>query len=328
MRTTRRDLIKYGAGLGALAAVPAFLRGVARAEEEGGRDDRVLVVLQLSGGNDGLATVVPYADEALYRVRRATAVKPEEVIRIEEDLGLGLHPALAKLQGVYEAGRMAIVPGAGYPEPNRSHFASMDIWHTADHGGRRNATGWLGRAVDHEREQAADPETAINIGASLPYALEADVQQAISFQNAQAYRWIGRQSELAAFEALNARTAGEGVTGRLHRTAEDALRSSARIRRAAAAYRPKAEYPRRGGLPRDLALTTALITADLPVRVVYLQTGGFDTHTGQRGRHDNLMRNLGESIAAFLEDLEAHGVADRVVLMAFSEFGRCVRENA
>lgn len=323
--TTRRDVLRAGFGLGALALVPDIR--FARAEG-GGEDPRVLVVVELSGGNDGLSTVVPYEDDHLGRARSTTRIPDGELWKLED--GVGLHPGLAPLKPAWDAGALAIVEGAGYPQPNRSHFASMDIWHTGRLEGRRADTGWVGGAAD-EREAGGRDAATVHIGTTVPYSLRSRRVAPIAFEAAAAYRWFGRGDELKVFEALQQRdpTLGDGAPENvwLGETAREALASSDAVRRAAAAYRPAATYPRQGALGRQLSVVAALVAADFPARVYSVSLGGFDTHSGQRARHDGLMRQLGGSLAAFQEDLEKHGVAERVVVVTFSEFGRRVKEN-
>jgi uncharacterized protein (DUF1501 family) len=319
----RRDLLRGGVALTAAAALPFLARGAALAGEEAA--GRVLVVVELTGGNDGLATIAPIEDPAYYRARTTTAIRKDEAIRVS-DL-LGLHPNLSAMRPVLDAGRHAVVLQAGYPNPNRSHFESMDIWHTGRLDGRRGGQGWLGRAVDACLEHSeAGPEASVAVGGQVPFALEGEVHKAIAFENPAAYRWTGAGAPPAAFEAANRREEGPGTLAWMHRTAEDARLSSERVRSAAAGYRPRATYP---GTPlaRSLATVAGLVASGLPTKVFYLSIGGFDTHTGQRGRHDQLMRQLGDALAAFQADLEAGGLADRVLVLSFSEFGRRVREN-
>jgi uncharacterized protein (DUF1501 family) len=330
MPTNRRDLLVHALGWGVAASVPALWRGARWARAEGASgDDRVLVVLELSGGNDGLSTVVPYEDDALYRVRAAIAVPAKETLALEG--GLGLHPNLAPLRGLWDAGRMAVVPGAGYPKPNRSHFESMDIWHTGSVEGRRVPTGWLGRAVDRCCGETPNPDLAVSVGGSVPYALEAERNPPIAFANPAAYRWNGPARDADAFAALNEGASRPGEDDAdtldwLRDTARDARASSDRVRRAAQSFRAKASWPR-SPLATELSTVAALITAGLRTRVFYVSLGGFDTHTAQRGRHDNLMRVLGEAVAAFFAEMEAQGAGERVTMLAFSEFGRRVAQN-
>jgi len=320
----RRFLSRSLAGVSLAATAPHFLSLSSRVfAAEPGRDDRILVVLQLSGGNDGLSMVVPHADPAYARVRRTTMVRDP----LDLGEGLGLHPELKAVHRLFGDGRLAVVRGASYPNPNRSHFASMDIWHTADPRGRKSPTGWLGRAIDACCPEATDPDVVVNIGKSIPYALEAKVNKPVSFESPQSYRWTGDPEDREDFERLNAEGGATEQIRWLHRVAVDARSSSEKIRAAAEGYRPQVEYPR-GQLASDLRTVAALIHGGLGTRVYYVSFGGFDTHNGQANRYQNLMRDLDAALGAFQADLHAQGHGGRVLTLSFSEFGRRVEENA
>ncbi len=329
MHATRRTLLRGTAALSACAGLPAWLRAAA-AHAEDAPVERTLVVLQLSGGNDGLSTVVPYEDDLYHRARRTTRVPAEEVLRIEPLLGLGLHPGLQGLRRLYDEGQAAWVLGVGYPRASRSHFTSMDVWHTASPRGRSEPAGWLGRAVERLPGGVPRPESVVSVGEDVPYALRAPAARPVSFRRAEALRWMGTEASRGAFDALNAPPA-EGRDGdlgaRLHRAAADARAASERVRSAVSSYAPKAAYPA-SALAGDLRAVAALLGAGVPLRVATVAHGGYDTHTGQRARHDRLMRELSEALSAFQADLRAQGLDRRVVLLAFSEFGRRVEENA
>jgi len=331
---SRRSLLARGlAGFSAAATAPAFLDLTSRVFAGDADDERVLVVLQLSGGNDGLSMCVPFGSDAYYRARPRTAVPKGEVLGLTDDLGL--HPELGELQALYGDGRVAVVQGVSYPNPNRSHFRSMDIWHTADERGRRVATGWLGRAVDSACPKTANPTNVVNVGAQIPYALEAERNKPVSFEAADAYRWTGDPRDARAFEELNDGKAGDGdasgggapdTLGWLHRVAVDARQSSDAVRRAARDYRAKANYPG-SRLGADLRTVAALVHAGLKTRVYYVSFGGFDTHNGQANRYRNLMRQLDPALGAFWKDLRAQGLSKKVLMVSFSEFGRRVADN-
>ncbi len=322
---SRRSFLSKGlAGVSLAATAPHFLSlssKVFAGEPAGG--DRILVVLQLSGGNDGLSMVVPFEDPAYGRARRTTLVKDPR--KLGE--GLGLHPELKATHALFGDGKLAIVRGVSYPNPNRSHFESMDIWHTGDLRGRASPTGWIGRAVDACCPDAEDPNLVVNIGKSAPYALEAKVHKPVSFETPESYRWAGAANDKDEFEMLNGEGGANEQVRWLHRVAVDARASSARIRAAAAGYAPKAEYPR-GQLAGDLRTVAALIHGGLGTRVYYVSFGGFDTHNAQQNRYGNLMRELDGALGAFHADLKAQGHLSRVLVVSFSEFGRRVDENA
>ncbi|MBI4607035.1 MAG: DUF1501 domain-containing protein [Planctomycetes bacterium] len=334
----RRGFLKQGIlGVSIAGTFPAFLaKTAAWAQGSAAGDDRVLVVLQLSGGNDGLSTLVPYSDPAYGRARSTIRVDEGAVLKIDDRVGL--HPNLKEFKGLFDEGSMAIVQGVSYPNPSRSHFESMDVWHAADRSGPRRGSGWLGRAIDSTCGNATTPLSAVNLGGSVPLALQGERTKPVAFQNPGSYQWRGGRGEREAFARLNALPAemepemkGPGAVRPLdflRRVASDASASSEAIRKATQAYAPKAPYPPGNRLAEDLRLVAAMIAAGLPTRVYYASLGGFDTHANQRGTHDNLMRVFSTGVAAFLKDLAAQGLAGRVLVLAFSEFGRRVKENA
>jgi uncharacterized protein (DUF1501 family) len=355
---TRRAFLGRGLVMASAAAtVPAFLSRSAMgmtspmglSSVPGVPDERVLVVIQLAGGNDGLNTVVPFGDPAYYRVRPAINVPAKSVLRLSKNAAgaeVGFHPQLTGFKDLYDDGMLTVIQGVGYPNPNRSHFKSMDIWHTADTSG--TGTGWLGRFFDNEccgtagagiaaASRTPDPMAGIAIGREAPLAMKGAKAQPIGFESAELFRWLGKgvDEDLAnPYEAINRRGMTAGVdpnssAGFLMRTALDAQVSSDQIRKAVS-QKPMVAYPG-NELARQLAMISSMIRAGLPTRVYYATLGGFDTHAGQggeNGRHAQLMQQLGSSLKAFYADLKAHGSDQRVLTMSFSEFGRRVAQNA
>jgi uncharacterized protein (DUF1501 family) len=291
--------------------------------------DRVLVLLQMSGGNDGLSMVVPFGMDTYHKVRRASRIPTESVLKL--DALVGLNPSLKALMPIWESGRLAVIQGAGYPSPNRSHFESMDIWHAADTRGRDAGEGWVGRWADAVPDETFDANTVVHVGGDKPWSLHARRHAAVAFTRADLFKWHGTADEQAAFERVAETTGRDGgrddAIERIRRAIRDAQTSSSAIRNAAAAYKPKAKYGN-SALSRQLATIAALVHGGVRGRVYSVTFGGFDTHTGQRARHDALMADLGDSLAAFLSDLREQGHDKRVVVMTFSEFGRRIEENA
>ena len=332
--TTRRDFLQTGLTmLAAGASVPAFLSQTAYAvgrpagalvQGPTGADGKVLVVIQLAGGNDGLSTVVPYADDAYHAARPGVGHRGDGVIRVTDYLGL--HPNLAPLADLLQAGRMSVVQGVGYPNPNRSHFSSMDIWHTAtaDKGVK---SGWLGRYFDAQCSgtDPKDPHVGVSLGETNRLAMQGEEVMPLSFERPQDYRYKGQDKD--AFGKVNTPTGDGGHLDFLTRTAMDAQVSRGRVLDAIAKHNPSADYPR-NGFGSDLKTVAAMIRGQLPTRVYYVSLGGFDTHANQRGAHDRLMDNLAKGVGAFLADLAEQGNDERVCVMTFSEFGRRVAENA
>ncbi|MCC6283870.1 MAG: DUF1501 domain-containing protein [Phycisphaerales bacterium] len=351
---TRRAFLGRGMVLASASlAVPSFLQRSAFAMAQPGTpgvdDNRVLVVVQLSGGNDGLNTVVPFGDATYYRVRAGIGIAENAALKLDADQGLGLHPSLAGLKEMYDEGLLGVVQGVGYPNPNRSHFVSMDIWHTAD----TDATGegWLGRYIDHQccgygKGESGTPDgpapdansmPGIALMRTAPLALEGVKSKPIAFETPELFRWTGEdvhESLAAPYEALTGRGGGQDASEGsnadfLLRTALDAQVSSDLIRKAVAT-RPLVEYPR-SELAQQLSMVASMIRAGLKTRVYYVSHGGFDTHAGQggaQGNHARLLQTYAEAMRAFYRDLKAQENDTRVLTMSFSEFGRRVAQNA
>ncbi len=322
-----------------------------------GRDGTILVVLQMAGGNDGLNTVIPFGNDHYARARSRLRIPAKEVLKIND--ALGFHPDLSGLKSVYDAGQLCVVQGVGYPNPNRSHFRSTEIWHTASDSNKNEQYGWIGRYFDNSCS-GCDPTIGINIGKQTPQAFAAKKPVGISLQNPQDYRFVtsdrpgpgekdtteqsyrklngmDEQVEMTEPAALNAGATIGSVSGPtihhgsaldfVERTAFDAQLSSDQIRAVGNKVSNKATYPG-GQLANSLKLVARLIGGGLPTRIYYVSQGGYDTHTNQSAAHDRLLKELGDSLKAFLDDLKAQGSLDRVLVMTFSEFGRRVQENA
>jgi len=346
---TRRVFLQQGLTFASLAATaPYFLERSAHAmlapagvsSQAGVPEDRVLVVVQLGGGNDGLNTVIPFGDDRYYTARPALAI-PEPgqsrngvagALQLDDRSGVGLHPNLTGFKELMDEGAASIVQGVGYPNPNRSHFTSMDIWHTADTDAKGN--GWIGRYFDHTCGGTPIPEGEISIGNEAPLAMIGEVQKPVTFESAELFRWLGKDLHEALAEPYDRinrsgtlkEVPEEGQLGFLMRTALDAQVSSDRIRRAVAKP-PLVPYPG-GSLAAQLQVVAAMIRDDMKTRVYYVSLGGFDTHANQLGAHANLLRQLGDALNAFHKDLKAQGNEKRVLTMVFSEFGRRVAQNA
>jgi uncharacterized protein (DUF1501 family) len=347
---TRRVFLERGMTLASLVTTaPLFIQrtalgmmqpqGRGLTSQPGVPDDRVLVVVQLGGGNDGLNTVIPYSSRQYYRLRPGLAVPApgdgsgqQAAIKLDDGRGTGLHPSLGGFKELIDDGVASIVQGVGYPNPNRSHFTSMDIWHTADTNAK--GYGWIGRYFDNTCPGTPVPEGAVAIGRDSPLAMQGGIQKPVNFESADLFRWLGEDLHPALekpYEQIN--RAGtlstvdpDGQLGFLMRTALDAQVSSDRIR-AAVARPALTRYPG-GSLARQLRIVGAMIRDGMATRVYYVTLSGFDTHANQAGQHAGLLRQLGDGLNAFYKDLKAQGNSGRVLVMVFSEFGRRVGQNA
>ncbi|USN98475.1 MAG: DUF1501 domain-containing protein [Phycisphaeraceae bacterium] len=354
---TRRELLGTGLIMASAAmTMPMFLQRSALALPNpasgplpGVPEDRILVVVQLGGGNDGLNTVAPVGHDAYHSLRPAIHITPQQALMLDKrHADIGLHPALEGLKGLYDDGMLSLVQGVGYPNPNRSHFKSMDIWQTADTSG--TGDGWLGRYCDSEccgygaGESGTAPKTQgktsyppISIGNEAPLALQGRATKPVAFETPDLFRWTGEQiheslvkpyAELVEREPDPNADAGSNAAF-LMRTTLEAQISSDQIRKAVAA-RSLVDYPN-SELGQQLGMIAKMIRAGLKTRVYYATMGGFDTHAGQggaNGRHANLLRQFGAAMRAFYADLKQQGNADRVLAMSFSEFGRRAAQNA
>lgn len=339
MSVTRRDFIKKSGTVAALSlAVPPWLARMVWAEGTGDAfrqtsagAKRTLVVIQLTGGNDGLNTVIPYADAAYHSSRPTIGFKDSEVLHLNG--AVGLNPAMTGMKDLYDKGRLAIVQGVGYPNPNRSHFRSMEIWQTASP--EKPATeGWVGRYLDAIREGRTSPLTGINIGGEMSAALQSahaavpSIQGLANFGVAFPHGPDGdaRADALKRVQLADTNTQYGALFSQVARETYD---SADRIRSGIAKYHSTIEYPQ-GDFARDLQEVAQLISADLGTRVYYLSFAGgsFDTHSQQARRHPLLLSQLSDGLAAFQHDLEQMGHADNVLTLCFSEFGRRVHENA
>jgi uncharacterized protein (DUF1501 family) len=341
--TTRRSFLKTAIGSASLVSlapfVPQFLlTASARAAEQ--RGESVLVVIQLSGGNDGLNTVIPYADDAYRRGRPSLGIGADRALKIDDYVGF--HPSMSGFARLLEDGKLGIVQGVGYPNPDRSHFSSMDIWHTARPqkdataaAATHRATGWLGRLLDAQ----VAPGTAggsdvpgLHLGSGqLPLALLGGQPRAASIGTLDGFKLnVGGNADVrrAVEAAASARRDDpDGLLDFLQRGAAAALRSSQQVQEAIGTYTTSAKYPETE-LAQRLKTVAQLIDAGLETRVYYVELTGFDTHANQGNVHANLLAELSDAVAAFVKDLDEHGHGRRVLTMTFSEFGRRVRENA
>lgn len=350
---TRRIFLKRGLTvLSAAATMPAFLQRTVYAinnpadapltQTAMGIGEQVLVVIQLSGGNDGLATVIPLDNDDYHKAR------PQ--IGVTNPLGLdgkvGLHPELTTFKDMYDAGMLAVIQGVGYPNPNRSHFRSMEIWHTADPA-HPPKDGWLGRYFDaqckgSDPKSMPDPKAGINIGPTSPLAMQGEKFTPISFQRPDSYQWFAGNRNIdprlkSTFAEVNDLHGNEGSgeavsTGNptldfLERTALDAQLSSDEILAVTTRYKPTVSYPATP-LGQQLQMVAQMIAGGLKTRVYYVSLGGFDTHTQEKQQHDRLMQTLSAGVGAFIKDLKNQGNDKKTVVMTFSEFGRRVTENA
>jgi uncharacterized protein (DUF1501 family) len=319
--TRRRFVI---GGLQVTAAVP-LMSLLARSRPHASSGERALVVVQLTGGNDSLNMVVPHRQDAYFKLRPTLGLARASLHRLDDDHGL--HPSMAGVAKLFADGRVAIVHGVGYPEPNRSHFRAMEIWHSGEPDKPLGSVGWMGRLADQLAERDATALTALHIGdGDLPFALRGEKFFAPSVDDASSFRVREVPSAVAQARAtlLDARD-GSSELAYVREAARATYRTAERMAQVAA--RPaKAEYPATE-LARRLQLVARLVTADFGTRLFHVELGGFDTHSRQAPIHAALLTELSNALAAFYADLAANSADSSVLTFVFSEFARRVEEN-
>src|SRR5919201_5734396 len=336
---SRRDFVKQGL-LPVLAgsAIPSiFANGVAAAAADAPRaaasNDRVLVLVQLAGGNDGLNTLIPYQDGA-YHDARPNIRQEQGVLALINQLGL--HPNLKGLKASWDPGHLAIVQGVGYPDPNLSHFASMSIWETASVKGGIG-DGWLGRYLNYLDQVGESPNHAlegVSAGSLVPPELRSRVPvtalQSLKSFRLQPVNEHGTQVEvenpLMKFYGAFKNAGAAPFSALLDTTLGEALQASHALQATDASYEAMATYPSNSPIASSLKLVAESITSGLGVRVAHVTLGGLDNHAREKPVHDKLLLDLDQALAAFTQDLKGHGLEDRVLIMTWSEFGRRVNE--
>jgi uncharacterized protein (DUF1501 family) len=331
----RRDFLQSSAAgtlaVGIGSALPSgFLRA---AESATSNEDRVVVVVQLSGGNDGLNTVVPYADDAYHAARPSLAISKSNVLTVDDEFGF--HPSLRGMKDLLDQGQLAVIQGVGYENPNRSHFESMDIWHSCVRKDLPRTDGWLGRSLDCFATLKGGDVPAIHLGdKQQPFALASETIRVPTVKRLKEFQLRG--SDTAALRKLLAgqstienppsEDAGD-LLGFLRSSTRNAIAASDRVTTAAEGYRTDVKYPA-SRLGEKLNLVAQLIDAGMKTRIYYLELDGFDTHAEQGETHAILLREWSDAVSAFVQDMNRHDYQDRVCVMTFSEFGRRVAENA
>ncbi len=296
--------------------------------------DPVVVVVELNGGNDYMNTVIPYTDSNYYDNRVTLRIGEDEVIKLDDEMGL--NPAMGPLKDAYDSGDMAVIHGVGYDNPSRSHFRSMDIWHTCEPV-EVHTEGWIGRAAKELDPSGENPVGVVNIGQGLPRALVAPgvpVASVADLSNYGLYTGVQRRDERARmvqrFSDMYTPAIGSGPTSQimdyLGRTGRDALKGADMLSETTPSYESSVEY---GADPiaQSLRAVSTIHTADVGTRLFYTTYGSFDTHSSQTTLHTKLWTDVSRAIADFWDDLREHDADQNVVMLLFSEFGRRVKEN-
>ncbi|MDP7628085.1 MAG: DUF1501 domain-containing protein [SAR202 cluster bacterium] len=293
---------------------------------------RSLVILQLSGGNDALNTVIPYGDGLYYDWRKDVHIEQEKVLQI--DSYLGFNPALRSIKHLWDQEKVAVINGVGYPDPNRSHFRSIDIWNTCESIGIGDS-GWLGRALRELDPKAENPIAGVNFGKGLPRALSCKGVPVASVSDLENYGLFpdirGQQSRdlaLSAFSQIyGSAMAHDNVSQFIGQTGIDALKGADILRTAPGQYSSDIEYAN-NPIAQSMKSIAQVLTADIGTRVFYTQHGSFDTHAAELETHSRLWTETSDAIGDFMEDMKEHNLQEDVLVLVWSEFGRRIRDNS
>jgi uncharacterized protein (DUF1501 family) len=318
----RRQFLKAGTLATASLLLPNFLKAMSSPEALE-RGNRVLVILQLSGGNDGLNTIVPIRNDIYFRERQTIAVNNALALTDEA----GIHPALPFFKTLYDRGELAVLNNVGYPDPNKSHFRSMDIWHSASRSDEYLESGWIGRYLDQACYDCDHPTQALEVNDMLSLALKGKKKKAFAFKDPKKLYQTSREEYFNTLYQEHQHQHEEETVAYLYQTLGDTINNADYIFEQSKASKTAAAYPD-SVLGKDLKTVSSLIKSDINTQVYYLQIGSFDTHINQQQRQESLFHTINDAVEAFVDDLKKNGLFQHVMLMTFSEFGRRVAQNA
>ncbi len=320
--TNRRDFIKLSSLASGALLMPNFLQGLGHNTFQS--DGKKLIIIQQSGGNDGLNTFIPYRNDHYYKLRPQLALQEALVL----DDHQGLNPALKPLMKLFERGEATLLNHVGYPNPNRSHFRSMDIWHSGSDSNAYWNTGWLGRYLDHSCRGCASPHQVVEISDTLSLAVKGAESKGLGVRDPrQLYRATQDPYLQVLSQAGPAAQTPVSDLDYMYKTLTETVNSTAYIYEKSNVYRSKVTYPNTP-FGKQLKLIAELICSGVDTQVFYTSLSGFDTHVNQRGQHDRLLGNYAKGVAALVEDLKMNGQLDDTLIVTFSEFGRRVAQNA
>ena len=324
MYIRRKKFIQISSLATASLMVPKFLKafeGPARVMA----GNKVVVILQLSGGNDGLNTVIPYRNDLYYKARPKLGIVRDKALSLTDETGL--HPALTAFKELYDDGSLGILNNVGYPNPDRSHFRSMDIWHTASQSTEYWNQGWVGRYLDAQCKGCDKPTQAIEIDDVLSLALKGENIKGIAVKDPR--RLYGTANEKFFREVMKNHTdePGEQPVDYLYKTMAETLSSADYIFQQSRLHPSNAEYPKTD-LGNSLKTIASLIYSEINTKVYYVSLGSFDTHINQEAQQQRLFTEMNDAVKAFTKDLKEQHRFEDVLLFTFSEFGRRVEQNA
>ena len=324
MHIKRREFLQVGSLATAACMVPNFLKAFGK-QAIVPPGNKVLVVLQLSGGNDGLNTVVPFRNDLYYKARPRIGIRKEQALALTDEVGL--HPALTAFKELYDDGSLGVLNSVGYPNPDRSHFRSMDIWHSASESNEYLYTGWLGRYLDAQCEGCARPTQALEIDDVLSMALKGENAKGIALKDPKRLYNSANEKHFRALISQQKERVSELPVDYLYKTMAETISSADYIYRQSKLHPSSSTYPKTE-LGKSFQTIASLIFSDINTKVYYVSLGSFDTHINQEAQQQRLFTDMNQAVSSFTKDLKLNGRFDDVLITTFSEFGRRVVQNA
>ncbi|WP_312902597.1 DUF1501 domain-containing protein, partial [Chryseobacterium taichungense] len=319
MLIKRREFLKISSLATASLLMPNFLKAMTfdNALEP---EQKILIVLQFTGGNDGLNTIIPVRNDIYFKERNNIAIKDAMLLNDEA----GINPALSYFKELYDNGELSVMNNVGYPNPDKSHFRSMDIWHSASKSDEYLETGWLGRFLDEECYRCEHPTQALEVDDMLSLALKGKNNKAFAFKDPKR---LYQTSQEKYFKSLYDHHHDDETVSYLYQTLGSTINNAGYIFDKSKAKKTDQTYPN-SQLGKDFKTVASLIKSDINTRVYYLSIGSFDTHVNQNERQQKLFNDINEAVKSFVADMKSNGLFDNILLMTFSEFGRRVAQNA
>lgn len=319
MLIKRREFLKISSLATASLLMPNFLKAMTF-DEALNPDQKILIVLQFTGGNDGLNTIIPVQNDIYFKERNGIAIKNALTLNDEA----GINPALSYFKELYDNGELSVMNNVGYPNPDKSHFRSMDIWHSASKSDEYLETGWLGRFLDEECYRCEHPTQALEVDDMLSLALKGEKNKAFAFKDPKR---LYQTSQEKYFKSLYDHHHDDETVSYLYQTLGSTINNAGYIFEKSKAKKTDQAYPN-SQLGKDFKTVASLIKSDINTRVYYLSIGSFDTHVNQNERQQKLFNDINEAVKSFVSDMKSSGLFDNILLMTFSEFGRRVAQNA
>lgn len=322
---SRRNFLRYSALASTSLLLPNFLKNLQGAElRKIPRGAKKLIVIQLSGGNDGLNTVIPYRNDIYFKSRSQIAIGENTILKLNDELAF--NPVMSGMKEIFDKGNLCVINSVGYPNPDRSHFRSMDIWQTGSGSDQYLNTGWIGRYLDSECESCKKTYSAIEVDSTLTLAMKGNHRSGIAVEDPQKFYMNSSENYLRDISGRKTEDDDSNVSY-LYKTLVETTSSADYVYENSKIYKSKQDYPDTG-FGKNLKTVAEMIISDIGTSVYYVSMSGFDTHVNQTGRQERLLKELSDGLRAITDDLKINDRLNETLVMTFSEFGRRVSQNA